>query len=259
MGQELRQQQIKGFGWRKDPPDPRDRAFAPRFTAQELPREKSLKAKVTSIFDQGQLGSCTANAVALMLRFVERKQGERTVALSRLFIYFWTRWMEGTVNEDSGAYLRDTIKVVNKQGAPAERQWPYHIENFTKQPPSEYDDDALQHQAILYARVPRSLQAMKACLVEGFPFVFGFAVFESFMRTGEDGIAPIAGVDEPLLGWHAVVAVGYDDSLYGGAGGFWCANSWSRSWGRRGFFTLPYHVLLDPGQSDDFWTIRAAT
>lgn len=253
----LKPQRIKGFGWKPDPPDPRDRAFAPRVTAQELPRKKSLRAEVSQVFDQGDLGSCTANATAAMLRFVERKQGERTVALSRLFIYYWTRYLEGTTNEDAGAFLRDVLKVVAKQGAPPEKEWPYKVENFRSEPPQELGSDALEHQAIQYLRLSRSLQAMKSCIVEGFPFVFGFAVFESFYKTGPDGIAPVAGVDEPLEGWHAVMCVGYDDVLYGGAGGFWMLNSWGKSFGKGGFFTLPYHVLMDPQQSNDFWTVRA--
>lgn len=247
---------IKGMGWRPDPPDPRDRLFAPR-SLPSLPPRRSLRSKVSGVFDQGPLGSCTANAVASMMRFVERRQGERSVPLSRLFIYYYTRQIEGTLMEDSGAYLRSTLKVVANVGAPPERLWPYHIERFRDAPPEGLDDDALEHQAIQYMRVPRHLQSMQACIAEGFPFVFGFAVHESFGRVGPDGVAPAPQPGEAILGWHAVTCTGYANTLYGGTGGFLCLNSWGKGWGDDGFFTLPYGMLLDPWVSADFWTIRS--
>jgi C1A family cysteine protease len=60
------------------------------------------------------------------------------------------------------------------------------------------------------------------------------------------------GPDEEVLGGHAVLAVGYDDS----AECFIVRNSWGSGWGKKGYFTMPYSYLLEQNLSDDFWTIR---
>jgi C1A family cysteine protease len=252
---DLHQRQIEGMGWKPDLPDPRDRLFAAP-PALTLPPYVGLKPGVSAVFDQGQLGSCTANAIAALVRFVERKQGEHSVALSRLFIYWYERYLEGSVDYDSGAYLRDGLKVVGSQGAPPESMWPYDISKFRDKPPIDLNDDALHHEALSYMRVSRTLTALKSCLASGYPFVFGFSVFESFMKIGADGLGKMPASGEELLGGHAVLATGYDNRLYGGSGGWWVLNSWGKSWGHYGWFALPYAYLLDSGLSNDFWTIR---
>ena len=95
---------------------------------------------------------------------------------------------------------------------------------------------------------------MKACLASGYPFVFGFTVYESFESdaVAQSGHAPMPGPGEKVLGGHAVMAVGYDDSQQW----FIIRNSWGTEWGMEGYFTLPYDYLANDNLSDDFWTIR---
>jgi C1A family cysteine protease len=149
--------------------------------------------------------------------------------------------------------LRDGIKSVARQGAPHERLWPYDIARFRVRPTSPAYRDGLSHQALLYRRIAQTLDQLKGCLASGFPFVFGFAVYESFeskdvTRSGE---VPLPGPREALLGGHAVLAVGYDD----GRSTFLIRNSWGETWGERGYGTMPYVYLRDPHLSDDFWVI----
>ena len=108
---------------------------------------------------------------------------------------------------------------------------------------------------VSYSRVARSLNQMKGCLASGFPFVFGFSVYDSFetdevTQTGVVNMPDLA--NEHLLGGHAVLAVGYDDASQR----FIVRNSWGPDWGQRGYFTMPYIYLMTPDLSDDFWTIR---
>ena len=246
----------KWYGWIPDLPDRRDRIYsAPVAAIAALPPKVDLTKSCPPVFDQGELGSCTANAIAAALEFEQMKQQAKDVFVpSRLFIYYNERVIEGTVDEDAGAMIRDGIKSVAKQGAPHETLWPYTIAKFrTKPAPASYKD-AARHQAVLYQRVTQDATQLKGCLASGYPFVFGFSVYESFesQDVTKSGNAPMPDPKEKLLGGHAVMAVGYDD----GPQRFIVRNSWGPKWGQAGYFTMPYAYLLDSNLSDDFWTIK---
>ena len=207
------------------------------------------------VYDQGALGSCTANAIAGALEFDQMKQELADVfEPSRLFIYYNERVIEGTVDEDAGAMLRDGIKSVAKQGAPHHELWEYDPKKFrTKPSPAAYRD-AKKHAAILYQRLVQEITQLRGCLAAGFPFVFGFSVYESFETdvVTRTGTVPMPKPKEKMLGGHAVLAVGYDHAK----ARFLMRNSWGPKWGQQGYFTMPYEYLLDPNLSDDFWTIK---
>jgi C1A family cysteine protease len=173
---------------------------------------------------------------------------------SRLFIYYNERVMEGTVNSDSGAQLRDGVKVVSKLGVCPETDWPYDISLFAQKPPAVAFNNAKKEQVRNYFRIPQNANQLKACLGEGFPFVFGFTVYDSFESpaVAKSGVLPMPQPGEQVLGGHAVCAVGYDDSKQV------CIvrNSWGRGWGMKGYFTMPYAYITDPQLASDFWTMR---
>src|SRR5262249_51216165 len=154
---------------------------APMGVLKSLPNKVDLRPQCPPVYDQGQLGSCTANAIGAALQFDQIKQGQQSFAPSRLFIYYNERVMEHTVNDDAGAMIRDGIKSVAKLGAPPEvPDWPYVISKFKTKPPAIAYTHALKYQAILYQRLVQNLDQLKGCLAAGFPFVFGIAVYESF-------------------------------------------------------------------------------
>ncbi len=246
---------IKGYGWIPDLPDRRDHLYAaPSEILLKLPPMVNLRAQCPPVYDQGQLGSCTANAIAAAIEFERMKQALQDFIPSRLFIYYDERAMEGTVESDSGAQIRDGIKSVAKQGACPESQWPYDISKFAVQPPAQCYQEALKDRVVQYTRVARNLDQMKGCLASGYPFVFGFTVYQSFEspEVAQSGIAPMPQPGDAPVGGHAVLAVGYDD----GQQRFIVRNSWGPGWGMQGYFTLPYGYLTDRGLSSDFWTIR---
>jgi C1A family cysteine protease len=207
------------------------------------------------VYDQGQLGSCTGNAIAGAIEFDEIKQKAADIFTpSRLFIYYNERVIEGTVNSDSGAQIRDGIKTVAKQGACHEQIWPYDIAKFRTKPPKPAYTDGAKHTAVQYQRLIQSLTEMKGCLAAGYPFVFGFTVYESFESSSvaKTGIVPFPGAKEKVVGGHAVLGVGYDDTSQR----FIVRNSWGPGWGMKGYFTIPYSYLTSGNLADDFWTIR---
>jgi C1A family cysteine protease len=247
---------IQRFGWIPDLPDQRDFLYsAPHATQLQLPPSVDLRPQCPPVVDQGQLGSCTANAIAGAIQFDEMKQGAaQPFAPSRLFIYYNERVIEGTVNTDSGAQIRDGIKSVAAQGVCSEDLWPYDITKFTVQPPDSCYQAAAQHKVSLYQAVLQDLSQMKGCLASGYPFVLGFSVYESFesQQVAQTGVVPMPQQGEQQIGGHAVVAVGYDDTQ----GRFIVRNSWGTGWGMQGYFTMPYAYLTQSNLSSDFWTIR---
>jgi C1A family cysteine protease len=258
---ELRPHQIRKFGWIPDLPDARDHMYAaPIAHLTALPLKMDLRPQCPkTVYDQGELGSCTGNAIAGAIHFDRLKQTlTPDFVPSRLFIYYNERVIEHTVETDSGAMIRDGIKSVAKKGVCPEDDWPYDISKFTRKPSAKSYKHALKTRAISYYRVVQSLTQLKGCLSSGYPFVFGFSVYESFEseQVSKTGVVPMPDLArENLLGGHAVLAVGYDDADQR----FIVRNSWGSKWGMAGYFTMPYAYLIDSNFADDFWTIRTVS
>lgn len=200
-------------------------------------------------------GNCTANAIGSAHQFEQIKQDHsKDFVPSRLFIYWNEREMEGTIESDSGAQIRDGIKSVVKQGVCHESQWGYDINKFRVKPPVECYTDALRHQVLQYLSIRQTLDQLKGCLASGYPIIFGFMVYDSFETdtVSKTGVVPMPAANENLLGGHAVLAVGYDDATQR----FIVRNSWGEDWGQQGNFTMPYAYLTNPNLASDFWTIR---
>lgn len=245
-------------GWVPDLPDNRDKMYgALRKAPAKLPSAVDLHPICSPVEDQGHLGSCTGNALVAALEFLEMKHKGKNkdsfIDLSRLFIYYNERVMEHTVRSDSGAMLRDGIKTLAKKGVCSEKSWPYVISKFAEKPPESCYKEAVTHKIKEYARI-QTIDEMRACLADGYPFVFGFSVYESFHseEVEKTGIVQMPKPDESLTGGHAVLAVGYDDSQKR----FIVRNSWGVDWGMEGYFTIPYEYLGNDNLASDFWTIR---
>jgi len=245
------------LGWLPDVPDQRDHLYAaaPHIISQ-LPTHVDLRKQCPPVYDQGQLGSCTANAIAGAIQFEQLKQKKKAFVPSRLFIYYNERSMEHSINSDSGAQIRDGIKSVNKLGVCAETLWPYSDDEkqFLLKPSSACYKAALAEQVVSYMRVSQTLLQLKGCLAAGYPFVFGFSVYDNMYANSvaTNGVVTLPGPNDKLEGGHAVMAVGYDDKTEH----FIIRNSWGTNWALKGYFTLPYSYLTQSSLADDFWTIR---
>lgn len=250
---------ISRYGWIPDLPDYRDHSSSIqtlRTAALALPPAVDLSSSFPPILDQGDLGSCTANAAANIHFFDQRRQKGKNVFLpSRLQIYYDTRARQRSQNFDSGASIRETIKTLVKQGACPELMWPYDIKRFALKPAPVCYTEAKKHQALVYERLMQTLNSLRGCLASGFPFIFGFSVYEGFESAAvvRSGNAEMPQAGESLLGGHAVVAVGYDDVTRR----FKIANSWGVQVGQRGFYTMPYEYVSNSNLAADFWVVRS--
>jgi C1A family cysteine protease len=238
-----------------DIPDHRDHRYAAP-PVGVLPPSVDLRTGCPPVYNQGPLGSCTANAIAGAVQFEQMKRKRGADVPARLFIYYNERSMIGMTGFDTGAPNRDGIKSVAKQGVCDELAWSYDITKFAEQPPQSCYAAALRHRVSEYQRLAQNLEQLRGCLAEGHPFVFGFLIFETFERQAviTTGHASMPAATESPRGGHAVLCVGYDDINRR----FLVRNSWGTNWGLRGYFTLPYAYLTDERLASDFWTLRVA-
>jgi C1A family cysteine protease len=247
----------KKYGWKPDISDHRDRIFKlGGADLSALPCKVDLRPKCSVVENQSTLGSCTANSVVGALEYLEIIDADLTnndKNLSRLFVYYNTRDLEGNIDVDSGGSLRSTIQALAIHGTCDELLWPYDISNFKTKPADDIYASADEHKITDYSRL-NDLSDMLTCLASGFPFVFGFSVYSAFEDpvTAQTGILNLPNGDETFMGGHAVCAVGYDME----AKTVLIRNSWGATWGQDGYFTMPFAYISNPGLAADFWTIR---
>jgi len=282
----------KRYGWRPDLPDYRDWAYAnthykdwaysnrhllgavvaPIDTSPEhavihtsngpvvvpepdavitvLPEAISMRSKMPPVWNQGQLGSCTAMAASALFQYAH---GDGPYSV--LHIYYYERLLEGTVNIDSGAQIRDAIQVLANTGVGLDKDWPYVISNFAVQPPLIELMEATQNKAISYSRLEPS--EYRLCLAQGHPFIIGITVYSSFEtpEVAVSGIVPMPQAGDKMMGGHAVCVVGYNNNI-NGKKYYEVRNSWGETWGDQGYFWIPAEYLENPNLATDAWTIR---
>ncbi len=210
------------------------------------------------VYDQGQLGSCTGNAIAGAFEYELIKEAKTPFVPSRLFIYYQERVLEGDVSGDNGAQIRDGMKVVAKLGAPHETLWPYKPAKFAAKPSAKAYADGLKHTVSAYKRVNNAnLTSLLSVLASAKPIVFGFTCYESLEseEVAKTGVLPMPSSGEQVIGGHAVVLCGYDRP----AQTFTVRNSWGPAWGMKGYFTMPFDYVANTDLCDDFWTISSVS
>jgi C1A family cysteine protease len=272
------------MGWLPDWPDIRDytaeheliaplldraRMGTPR---KKLPATADLRAWCPPIEDQGQIGSCTANAGVALVEYFERRAFGKHLDASRLFLYKATRNLLN-LRGDTGAYLRTTMGALVLFGVPPERFWPYEPKALDKEPPAFCYSFAANYRTMSYfsldppgTKPAELIERIKTYVAGGIPSMFGFTVYNSIEQAGAKGEIPFPGIKEKVAGGHAVVAVGYDDKksiknreqgAKGTVGAFLIRNSWGEGWGDAGYGWLPYEYVA-AGLAEDWWTLIKA-
>jgi len=217
-------------------------------TLLNLPPAVDMRSKMVPVIDQGNLGSCTACALCSIFSYLNKQQ-----IFSILFLYYLERTIEHTVDTDSGALLGDGIFALTNSGVCLDNIWPYIQRKFKEKPPINCYIQASAHKALSFKNVPDNLNDLKTVLLAGYPVVFGFLVFSSFTtpivaRTGQ---IPTPTFKDTVLGGHAAVLCGYDDSKKC----FILRNSWGTGWGLKGYAYIPYDYILNTNLTTDFFII----
>jgi C1A family cysteine protease len=246
---------IPGFGWRPSLPDLNDYQFSSfvNVGAITVPRMVEHRDLLLDAWQQGGLGSCTAHSTSAAYMAAARLQGFYDLPPSRLFVYYMTRYVEGTISSDSGASNRNAMKALAKYGAPMESLWPYVEAKFKTKPPARVTAAGSQRQAVEYLSV-RADQLQQA-LAGGYPVVIGFSCYTSLMapETARTGLVPLPRAGEKQVGGHSVLLTGYNLDHPSHIYSF--RNSWGM-WGDKGYGRLPAAYLHNAKLAGDFWTLR---
>lgn len=259
---------MRKFCWRPDPPSAKD--WPARFLVSKaqafqpsLPTVVRLANQIVDVLDQGNLGSCGANAVAQAIRATLIRRGmpaSKAALASRLYLYYMARANDGTTASDAGTFLRSVLDGARRTGYPAERFWPYSddAERFKLKPDAAavraaFDQiEGLTYHKLDSTGAQRSFD-LRTLLAGGYVVVFGTMVTERFENYGPDS-PPLdpPGPGETILGGHALTLAEYGQGYFGGP------NSWGPGYGRRGWFQMT-DAYVENWRSTDFWVLDTVT
>ena len=238
---------IRKWGWIKSLQKYGIPPYVPE-EAKKLPPVVSLICP--PVQDQGQEGSCVFHAITSAMEYAEIEEKTQLTMLSRAFPYYNYRAQEGDIDDDSGADPAVALKVFAQQGTCREDIWPYTPAHFAQKPSPAAYADAPNHRVLTYQTLG-SLNDMLQCMANGWGFVCGISVYQSF-EDAKNGIIPMPTPGETFLGGHMIyVGGGYDTHKKA----FKFMNSWGTDWGQDGFGWLPFNYLTDRNLASDFFTI----
>jgi len=243
---------IKIGGYQADRRNSKVEVFSSK-RSKSLPEQVDLRPYMSAVEDQRDTNSCAANAIAGAYEYLMKRLKGRADDVSRLFIYYNARALDGDTSLDQGTYISSCVKATKKQGLCVETTWPFNPAQILKRPAEVAYEEA---QGFRLKPIPRrvevNLEAMKNCLAEGFPFIFGLQLFGSFQKAGSEGLVPMPDVENDQHdGGHAMLCVGYSEPDQV----FIVRNSWGRDWGEYGYCYIPYDYMTDPELNTDCWTL----
>ena len=220
-----------------------------------------LKSKITQIYDQGQIGSCTANAVCQSMRMCPKYAN---FFPSRLYVYAKERITEGQKTlEDTGADAEDGLVQIRDHGVCTETSWPYNPDNANVIPPASCDQEASNYKVHSIGRIcsdyatrQSKINSIKKSIIAGIPILIGIEVYESFesQDVANTGVVPMPDPKEQCVGGHEILLVGFDDETQR----FCFVNSWGPDWGDHGYGYLTYDFVTSPNYTTEFIMITSA-
>ncbi|BCM92903.1 hypothetical protein IAD21_04787 [Abditibacteriota bacterium] len=223
----------------------------------KLPAKVDLRPYMTTVENQGDTNSCTANATAGAYEYLYKRHRGEALDVSRLFIYYNARYLADEDNiADEGSMISSAIDGLKEYGACTEDTWTFDTEYVNEEPDEDSYNEGANFLVESAKMVPVELDAWKTALAEGQPIIFGIALFDSFDKYRPKGRIPAPTKSEMAReshSGHAMLCVGYSDVDQM----FIVRNSWGTKWGDKGYCYIPYSYLMNPKYNDgDCWIIE---
>ena len=203
-----------------------------------------LRSSFTCIKNQGQVGACASFAFTSVYEYILNKNGKLTESdLSERFLYYNTRKRMGALDKDSGSNMYDVGKALEEEGLCSEDLCRYvnDFEEHLEAPSAQAYADGLTRRVAEIMNVTIKEQDIKSAVVEGYPVIVSLHLHESFNNIGSDGFVKRPDASDPVVGWHAMVIVGFSDKDKV----FIVRNSWGTDFGDKGYCYIPYSYVLD--------------
>ena len=220
-----------------------------------------------AVLNQGNLGSCVANAYASSVQYLIG------VLPSRLYLYFNGRVGTGYSNkEDFGLDLSDALQIFTSYTLPPETLWGYVPNNFSRLPPNTtYTCSPISSKKIRYTAILQTDTNIMNSIYLKNPVIFGIYVYTSFLtaNVAKTGIIPLPNTKkEAYQGGHCIFVIGW--TKYQNVDYYIMQNSWGSNWGNTGSTTyapnngrnggyayIPKSYVLNPKLAFEFFSISA--
>jgi outer membrane biosynthesis protein TonB len=204
-------------------------------TNATLPDSVDLTQWTVTAGDQGSYASCTAWAVGhSILGWYANKLGTPTT-LAPMYIYSQTH-INNTAG-GGGAYTNSAFDVASSQGVATEADYP--ATDFSTPPTAAQQTKAAPYKTLGYSQLffapsgnagTNAQAQIETALASGSPVGLAIPIYNNFYYLNSTNYNfNLANATGSILDNHYLAVFGYDST------GITVENSWSTSWGKRGF------------------------
>lgn len=215
--------------------DSRDHVFP--VSEGNLRESVDLREWDSAIEDQGSIGSCVAEAITSAYEIMLRTQQPPVlIDLSRMFLYYNARYLDGILPLDAGTDIRTGLRAGYYYGICLEELWPYVPANLNSEPPPAAYEEAQNHVITEYWSLAGN-QEIRQAINTNRPVVIGSHIYSGFLTVDSaNPTIPMPAAGDYYEGGHAMVIVGYDISDQR----FLVKNSFGTNWGMAGYCWMPF-------------------
>ena len=261
----------RGRGWNAPTVEQTGRLYrqgirAAHLLADVVPAPFADCADLVKILDQGQLGSCTAQATSQIIRAAMLRVGAPPGVEfpSRLFGYQLALHADGHFGRDVGTSIGTVMEAYAANGFPRESVWPYDLRNFEQRPsPDSWRQSADQRAvpAVSYHHIAEDslsrVTTLQRALMDRKLVAFGTLVTDGFCFGNLQPVVQRPSREDAIAGGHAMVVCAYETDMLTGRLRFRVANSWGEGFGEGGFFWMDVDYLTW-SETCDFWLVSRA-
>lgn len=217
---------------------------------------------VDFIINQMTYNCCTANACANLIYILMKRIRYPVYLPSSLYIYYNTRHVLGTTNEDSGSTMQALVEALDTYGICPEALWPFQTQSVYDRPSQAcYDFARKNPMEISVVKIPDSVcrdyhawhRHVREKLLSGWIFLVN--IYRSNPRFQTTDKCTSQGILRPIDGetayYHSIILLGIRSRTEQWV----CLNSHGLREGDTGLVYINFHQtfdILDPATSYSF-------